>query len=594
MNSLYIYSGHATKALRRIMRCLRDSNSENSLEPFHLTLLAVLKYGVWILTLVYISLRFWFRKYTRLLGAEVLTRVMSAETERSGLAPNACASCKMRKRRCDKKLPRCLECAKKRRRCDYDYVKRGSMLASEQSDSFQEDDVSSQPIASTTNKYALPSSNLSALFFLDPPVFRNHNIDTPKALARLPSYIAGQLGSSQQHEEIGSRFFNTIHAWLPMVSRKRFHEDLRIHSENLGASADLAFLLLGMKLMTWQPPSEDDVSPEKQTARTSTYIETKRFGFELEASGVFSLRILQGLLLVALYEVGHAIYPAAFMSIAACVRYAHALGIQPGGLQRLKLPLTWVEEEERKRVWWAAFLLDRFVSLSCPGCPATIDEPEPEDPLPTDDALWDEGVKKVPYSPLLKNPVNIDFGRFAVLIQAFALMSKVQRLTSSSRDIPPQLLKEEAQRLERAIKALYYFGRIERKPETGLSSSEFHSVSQISLIAIYTCSTIPIEMPDKFMESLVDTLDAPNYENLATAAQHGKDEISPFLIQLIYQTSVILLKTENHQNGDWSDTKVEKLKSALLWLDKRWKLAGVFYQALEAQQIALSRGRQLS
>lgn len=34
----------------------------------------------------------------------------------------------------------------------------------------------------------------------------------------------------------------------------------------------------------------------------------------------------------------------------------------------------------------------RFVSLSCPGCPAAIDEPGPDDPLPADDALWDEGV----------------------------------------------------------------------------------------------------------------------------------------------------------------------------------------------------------
>lgn len=119
-------------------------------------------------------------------------------------------------------------------------------------------------------------------------------------------------------------------------------------------------------------------------------------------------------------------------------------------------------------------------------------------------------------------------------------------------------------------------------------------------------------MPDKFIESLADTLTAPDYEELVTAAQRGQDEISPFLIQLIYQASGILLKVENHQNGDWSDTKVEKLKSALLWLDKRWKLAGksinsqivnrrktknrigVFYQALEAQQIALSRGFQLA
>lgn len=74
-------------------------------------------------------------------------------------------------------------------------------------------------------------------------------------------------------------------------------------------------------------------------------------------------------------------------------------------------------------------------------------------------------------------------------------------------------------------------------------------------------------MPDKFIESLADTLGALDY-------QHGQDEVSPFLIQLIYQTSIILLKIENPQNGDWSDTKVEKLKGALLWLDKRWKLAG--------------------
>lgn len=99
-------------------------------------------------------------------------------------------------------------------------------------------------------------------------------------------------------------------------------------------------------------------------------------------------------------------------------------------------------------------------------------------------------------------------------------------------------------------------------------------VNKSSLIAIYTRSAIPIEMPDKFIESLADTLDAPDYEDLATAAQRGQDEISLFLIQLIYQTSVILLKVENHQDGDGSVTRVEKLKSALLWLDKRWKLAG--------------------
>ena len=91
---------------------------------------------------------------------------------------------------------------------------------------------------------------------------------------------------------------------------------------------------------------------------------------------------------------------------------------------------------------------------------------------------------------------------------------------------------------------------------------------------MYTSPKIPIDMPIRFIESLADLLNSSNYEHLVTAARRGRDEISPFLIQLLYQTSVLLLKTEHPKNGDWSDTRVEKLRSALWWLDKRWQLAG--------------------
>lgn len=129
---------------------------------------------------------------------------------------------------------------------------------------------------------------------------------------------------------------------------------------------------------------------------------------------------------------------------------------------------------------------------------------------------------------------------------------------------------------------------------------------------MYTSPKIPVEMPDNFIEPLADVLDSSNYEHMVTAARRGRDEISPFLIQILYLTSVQLLKRERPKNGgDWGETRVEKLKNALMWLDKRWQLAGkllirvklfeseihganarrlgVFRQALEAQQIALSR-----
>lgn len=66
-----------------------------------------------------------------------------------------------------------------------------------------------------------------------------------------------------------------------------------------------------------------------------------------------------------------------------------------------------------------------------------------------------------------------------MLIQGFVLMSKVLRLMPSSRDAPSQLLKDEAQQLERTVKALLYFGQMECKWRNGVPSCELHSVSHM-------------------------------------------------------------------------------------------------------------------
>lgn len=570
--------------------CLRDALYEDNSDSFNNTLLINSTFTGMAFNIFYpfIYLTYLSFQFARFFSIRLFRLVMAPARGKPDLASNACLSCKTKKRRCDKNLPRCLECTKKKRRCNYDYVNKISPINSEQSDSYEENYLSVQSIICPPNPYTLPPSTFPALYFVDPSVFHNHHVELPRV--SIPSYVAGELGSNQQQEQIGRLFFHTIHSWFPMVSRKRFYDDLHVSAEGFGPAGDLGFLLLAMKLMTWRPPSsEGDAPVVDPTARTATYRAAKQFGFELETAGVISLRVLQGMILVSLYEIGHAIYPAAFMSVAASVRYAQGLGIQPGGMQRLKLPLSWVEEEERKRVWWSAFLLDRLSGMTCPGCPAAIDEPRPEDPLPTDDALWDEGATKVPFSPLLKNPVSMEFGRFALLIQAFVLLSKVLRLVSS-RDEQSHLLKDEAQQLERTVKALLYFGQMECKWRNGVPSCELHSISHISLITMYTSPKIPVEMPDNFIEPLADVLDSSNYEHMVTAARRGRDEISPFLIQILYLTSVQLLKRERPKNGgDWGETRVEKLKTALMWLDKRWQLAGVFHQALEAQQIALSR-----
>jgi hypothetical protein len=99
----------------------------------------------------------------------------------------------------------------------------------------------------------------------------------------------------------------------------------------------------------------------------------------MEDQGVISIRVLQAALLLSLYEVGHAIYPAAFLTVGKCARLGQALGIhdrrnvtqmfptssdsapplkfQDGWL--LIPSVSWSAMEEIRRTWWGVIILDR-------------------------------------------------------------------------------------------------------------------------------------------------------------------------------------------------------------------------------------------
>jgi hypothetical protein len=116
--------------------------------------------------------------------------------------------------------------------------------------------------------------------------------------------------------EISQTYFNTIHRWMPIISKKRI--DLGISFQ--GGGPDLAMLFLAMKLVTTRPESTENL-----------YETTRDFLRTLEASNVISIRYLQAMVLVALYEYSHSLYPAAWMTVGACSRYADIIGLSPSG-----------------------------------------------------------------------------------------------------------------------------------------------------------------------------------------------------------------------------------------------------------------------
>lgn len=105
-----------------------------------------------------------------------------------------------------------------------------------------------------------------------------------------------------------------------------------LHVQNAGP--DLAMLFLAMKLVT---------APVELVLDLTLYREAKGFLARLESGGIISLLMLQAMVLIAVYEYGHAIYPAAWMTIGSCARYSDILGLGPGDFSVLGQVVRWVD-----------------------------------------------------------------------------------------------------------------------------------------------------------------------------------------------------------------------------------------------------------
>jgi hypothetical protein len=187
---------------------------------------------------------------------------------------------------------------------------------------------------------------------MDPSILQHGQIERPRVTYPVPTYVMQFVGDMAEVITTASTYFETVHVWMPIISKKRFydhHLQLLFHCQ-----PDFTLLFLSMKLITSILPDE------LANPRTPAYNAAKHFYLEMEASGMISIQVLQAGLLLSLYELGHAIYPSAYLSIGTCTRYAYALGINKDAKTQATKVLTLVELEENKRVWWGIIILDRL------------------------------------------------------------------------------------------------------------------------------------------------------------------------------------------------------------------------------------------
>ncbi|KAM0476127.1 hypothetical protein ACHAPX_006544 [Trichoderma viride] len=488
-----------------------------------------------------------------------------------GKALKICKFCRSRKKKCDKALPRCGLCARKNRPCEYYWKPNPSTTghstiastAETQWHSSLLDQAQPQPQA----------IDLATILFLDPDLLRLGQVETLHAIPAIPQHVLQLLGSLDEIRLSADKFFGHIHQWMPFISKKRFY-DLYMQP-SLHSRPDVALLLLALKLITTLP------LPGLPNPRTLLYHTVKHFYLEVEGS--FSLLVLQAGILVALYELGHGIYPATFLSIGQCARYAHALGINTSHMVPLTKVLTLLEVEERRRVWWAIVILDRrFVSIGCPGRPFVTASPRLDDLLPVDDAAFDLGTIELHDFSTLSSPKTGHMSKFSLLCQAAYLLGQV--LQHVSRDSADQDIAWV--QLDRTLQSMLAAALDVDRPD-------YDQITFIysALVALYTpylhapCTKDSnhdySQRARDVLHQIIGRINANLVERQCFLGRAAED-VSPWGLYFAYRICGMLMRPA--EKAPHGAEVLKSLREAFETISVRWNVASVYLELLEAQK----------
>ncbi|OGM47969.1 hypothetical protein ABOM_002681 [Aspergillus bombycis] len=372
-------------------------------------------------------------------------------------AINACLTCRKQKRKCTKERPRCFVCRKTGRACDYTPIDRSSTTAADNTGSPDSQETGengplprrrTHPNGYEKSARGAGSSIMNGLstLFLDSDVSPDRSyLESNTRIALPPEYLRYLRSPAQVRYEVDV-YLNSVHTFFPIVSKLRLYQQLS--DADRRNEPDFCLLLIAMQLHS-QPCSEVESSDAE------LYRSAKACYVHVESSNVFSIKVLQALLLIALYEISNSIYPAAYLTVGHCARLGHAMGVhqRSDAPQMLNRVGTWVELEERRRTWWAVIILDRYVNLGGRDRPLACEDAQPEDFLPADDKSWDRGEITVVEPLAVRANTTIQVCPFTRTCQAAHVLSRVLgHLNDCNSDV--EFRYEEAMQLHRTAQAL--------------------------------------------------------------------------------------------------------------------------------------------
>lgn len=185
------------------------------------------------------------------------------------------------------------------------------------------------------------------------------------------------------------RYFDLFHPILPMISRTRFEADLE-SAETPQVSS------LGVHALSWAMATLGSSSIPELRGHVDRCYEQCRVLLELaerqDTGESLDLNSLQALILLTLYESKQPKFARSWMTLGRAIRLAKMMGLDQGASclsairapthvgPSLPPPATPSEAEERRRTYWALFVLDAIstmqtnakTALERPVCPNQV------------------------------------------------------------------------------------------------------------------------------------------------------------------------------------------------------------------------------
>lgn len=242
---------------------------------------------------------------------------------------------------------------------------------------------------------------------IDPALSRRHHQAEPPP-ARPSSWRGNKGGDDNElppDEVLFSLveiYFQLIHPWIPMLHVRNFRQRMKEPPQR-GQIATICHAIVSIcARFSEDPRLGHDSEARFQRAKRS------RDAVILQSMQSFSVENLQALIIIAFDTIGSGRSPSAWSVVGSMTRTVEQLqlSVEPAGDEHLPAADTcqnqirraaflppardWSELEERRRVFWNVFLMDRFCSIAT-GWNLSLTSADVKRRLPCEGALWEAG-----------------------------------------------------------------------------------------------------------------------------------------------------------------------------------------------------------